>query len=232
MGLPSFVDIVTRQWVNYLHNAVTLSPVDIDTEGTFEVLGPSGSTYTVLSPEEVAYWEDKSSRYLSDNHFINVSDLQEVDRMMMMELMTWRWANWISTGKDYWNDPVDEAALQKQLKEFSTELRLIKKGLGIDKGTRDKDKGDSVSDYLENLRRRAKEFGYHREQQLSKSLVLFNELRSLVTLMDNCTPDEQREMHCSQEDVFSWIRETAIPEYEAIDEHFRRNQQRLWVRTL
>lgn len=201
-------------------------------EGSHEVKGPSGASYTVLNADEVAYWDDKALRYVSDNKFKNVSDLLEVDRLVMMELMCWRWSNWLSLGRDYWSDPIDEAVLQKQMKDWSTELRLIKKGLGIDKGSRDKDRGDSIAEYIENLGRRAKEFGVVREAQLTKALVLFNELQALITLYDNSTEDERREFHCGKDDVFQWIRETAMPEFRVIDEHFRQNAQRMWIKSL
>lgn len=200
--------------------------------GTFSVVGPSGATHEVLTEQEVEYWEGHLSRYMSNLHFSNISDLQELDRVLMQELMVWRWGNWLSMGVDYFGDAVDERILQDQIKSYSTELRLLKKSLGIDKASRDKDRGETVAEYIENLRRRAKEFGYHREKQLSQALILFNDLIALTTLMNNCTPDEQRENHCTPADVLQWIQETAIPEYQAIDEHFRKNQQSTWVREL
>lgn len=201
-------------------------------EETFQVVGPSNAHYTALNEGEVTYWDDRCQRYVSQNRFTNVSDLQEVDRLIMMELMIWRWSNWISRGSDYYGDDIDEVTLNRQIKEWSTEVRLIKKSLGLDKPSREKDKGESTADYIEELRRRALEFGYHRNEQFSKGLILFNELKSLVTLHKNCTPDEQHEMHCTLTDVLQWITEVAIPEFDAIDDHFRKTQQKLWIRDL
>lgn len=195
------------------------------------VNGPSGAEYAVLNEDEQAYWDSHRDGYLKHNKFVNMSDLADVDRLLVMELMGWRWSNWISAGYDYFGTVIDEQALQKQIRENSAELRLIKKSLGIDKNTRDKDRGDSIADYIENLRRRAKEFGYHREEQLTKALILFNELQALITLSDNCDEREKKENHVTQNDVMQWIRETAIPEYQAIDDAFRQ-QQKFWVRDL
>lgn len=205
---------------------------DDSEQDSLSVRAPSGATYTVLNEAEAAYFEDHRDRYLSDNHFTNMSDLQEVDRVLVMEMMCWRWSNWITAGYDYFGTVIDDQALQKQIKEYSSELRLIKKALGIDKTSRDKDKGDSIAEYIENIRRRAKEFGYHREEQLTKALILFNELSALITLHDNCDERERKENHVTQMDVMQWIRDTAIPEYEAIDAHFRQTKQRLWIRSL
>jgi hypothetical protein len=193
---------------------------------------PSGAIFPVHT-EEVGYIKDRASRYLSENHFTNISDIQDVDRMLIMELICFRWGTWISRQKDYWGDPVDEDKLQQSLKAHSTELRQLKKQLGIDKVARDRAKGeDSVPAYINNLLRRAKEFGIHRESQTAKALELFNELKALVTLHLNADEVERAEMHIQIADILDWLTTVAFPEYDALDAHFRQNQQRMWVRTI
>lgn len=194
---------------------------------------PSGATFMVLTQDEVDYVKERVKRYLKDNHFVNVSDLQDIDRMVTMELLVHRWTQWVALQKDYFGDDIDEARYRKTINDYSTELRGLKKSLGLDKPARDKAKGDdSVNEYLSELRRRAKEFGVMRESQLAKALELFNQLKMLVTLYDNCDATERREMRCSMEDIFEWMRTVAFPEYDAIDEHFRQNSQRFWVKKL
>lgn len=217
-----------------------------DDEGHDEDLAPvrcpSGATFWVFG-RELNYYQDRARRYLEDNHFTNVSDLQDVDRMIMLETMCWRWSIWISQQKDYWHDPIDEDALQKRINATSVELRQIKSALGIDKVSRDKQRGeDSVAKYIENLKIRAKQFGINRESQLDKALELFQELSRLVTLHDNCTDDERLEtrvdniagedLRITTEDLLKWIREIAIPEYELIDAYFREHTQKLFIREM
>lgn len=207
-----------------------MSTSDGHDEDLKPVKTPSGGTFWVFD-REVNYYNDRAKRYLNDNHFQNVSDLQDVDRMLNSELMVWRWQTWVSQEKDYWGDPVDVDALQKRVKESSTELRQLKASLGIDKVTRDKQRGeDSVSKYIENLKIRAKEFGINRERQLDKALELFQQLSALFTLHDNSTDDEQRELHVTIEDIKEWIRTTAIPEFNVVDAYFREHQQKTWIR--
>lgn len=197
-----------------------------------EVIMPSGAPFPVHS-EEVDYIVDRASRYLSENHFTNISDIQDVDRMLIMELICFRWGTWISRQKDYWGDAVDMDQLQQSLKSHSTELRQLKKQLGIDKLARDRAKGeDSVPAYLNNLLRRAKEFGVNRQKQLGKALELFQELQALVTLHDNCDEIERQENHVQTEDIMTWLKEVAFPEFNAIDEYFRTHQQQTWIRTI
>lgn len=196
------------------------------------VVLPSGGSFNVYT-REVAYVEERSKKYLKDNHFTNASDLATLDQVLMLELLVWRWANWVSQQTDYWGEPVSEPAYARSLKETSAELRQLKAALGIDKVTRDKQRGeDSVAAYLQNLRERAKEFGVTREKQLDKALELFNQLKAMMTLHDNCTPDEQKEMGCTDLEVLDWIRTVCMREYDEIDTHFRANQQRYWVRAM
>lgn len=204
-------------------------PTDFEIpEDGYAVVAPSGAAFIVMTPEEVIYFEERSQRYLTDNHFVNITDLQDVDRMLFMELMCWRWGLWLSQERDYWGNQIDLEALKKQFSEYSKELRLLKKALGIDKAARDKERGESIADYLESLRLRAKEFGVMREKQLTKCITLFQELKALIGFHDNCDESERRENNVEVADILEWIRKIAIPEFDEIDDYFRKNKQKYW----
>lgn len=205
---------------------------DESTSGEIEVTSPSGSRFTVLTPDEADYYTDKALRYQGQNKFTNISDLQDLDRVIAMETMCWRWGIWLSQECDYNGQAIDDESLKRALTDYSRELRLLKKTLGVDKTSRDKDKGESVAAYLENLRIRAKEFGIMREEQLTKAITLMKELEALMTLHDNCTEVERREEGIEVEDILKWLREIAFPEFNAIDEHFRDKNQRFWIRDM
>lgn len=193
---------------------------------------PSGGEFWVYG-RETKYWNDRVKRYLSDNLFTNVADLQDLDRILTLELFCWRWGVWLSQQTDYWHDPIDEKDLSRQFKDTSNELRSLKSALGIDKVTRDKVKGeDSVSKYIENLKIRGREFGVKREKELGVALELFNELIGMVQLFDNCTDDERKELDIELEDLLNWLRDTAFPKFQAVDEHFRTNTQRFFIRDM
>lgn len=206
---------------------MTLAPED-----TFTVESPSGAPVIVLTQQEVDYFEDRAQRYVSTHVFQDVSDLQDVDRVIMMELMIWRWGNWLTTGSDYYGSHVDERELRGYIKDYSLEVRQLKKLLGIDKAARDREKGESFPVYLEKLLDRAKQFGVMREKQLDKALILFNELKALVTLHNNCDDQERKENNCELSDIMEWIQTVAFPEYDAIDEYFQEHQQRTWIREM
>lgn len=203
-----------------------------DSDEMVEIGLPSGASFPVHS-EEVEYLRDRAERYLNDNRFSNVSDFQDLDRMLILELMCFRWGTWLSREKDYWGVPQDAKQLNDYINATSKELRLLKKQMGIDKLTRDREKGeDSVPVYINNLLARAKQFGVMREKQLAKALELFNQLKTLVTLHLNADEVERQEMHIQIDDILDWLVNIAFPEYDAIDAYFRENDQKFFIRKL
>lgn len=194
---------------------------------------PSGVVFYVLTSSEVDYVKDRVKRYLTDNKFSNVADLQTLDQVITLETLVFRWSLWLSRQKDYWDDDIDEKSFRSSVNDYVGEIRQIKKSLGIDKVARDKAKGeDSVHEYLANLRERAMAFGVHRDNQTAKAIELFQQLKMLLTLSENCDAIEQREMHCTPDDVMEWIKTVAIPEFDQIDAYFRETNQRTWVRSM
>jgi hypothetical protein len=195
-----------------------------------EVQAPSGASFHVLTESENQYFQNIAQRYLSDNKFTNVTDLQDLDRILMMETMVQRWNTWLSRETDYWGDNIDSSKIQKYITDFSKEIRATKQALGIDKSSRDKDKGESVQAYIENLRLRAQEFGYLRNEQAVKAITLWQQLIALVTFYEKGDDEEKKEFKKNQDDIFTWIRDEAIPEFEKIDIEFRKTKQRYWIR--
>lgn len=209
----------------------TIPPFDITSPSGFSVILPSGAEFLVLTSDEVNYVKDRVSRYLTDNKFSNVSDLQDIDRMVMFELFVHRWSLWISKGVDYFNDEINERQLSDRVKEFSSEIRQLKKNLGVDKVARDKVRGDdSVSAYLQSLKSRAMEFGVMRNDQFNKAIELFHELKAKIEYHDNCDEHEQLEGQVTQDHIFNWIRDEAIPKFQEIDDDFRETKQKMWIR--
>ena len=81
------------------------------------------------------------------------------------------------------------------------------------------------------VRARAKEFGVHRDEQNAKSQDLFNELKKLVGLYRRTDEEERKHLSVDLPDILEWIENVAIPEYDAIDDNFRKNQK-LWIRDI
>jgi hypothetical protein len=202
---------------------------ELHDEDMANIVLPSGARFAVHT-SEIDYTVERCRRYQSDNSFQNISDMQDLDRLIMAELIVYRYSRWISLQKDYWGDAIDERTLNTSMKSLAQEIRLIKQSLSLDKKTRDLQRGeDSTSAYLAALRERAKAFGYTREKQLDKALELFNEIKARVTFWENTDEIEQVEQETRAVDVIKWLQEEAIPEYDAIDAHFRENEQKYWI---
>lgn len=196
----------------------------------YTVKTPSGSELHLQTQEEADWYESRRDRYLTDNVFPNVSDLQDLDRLLMLEVLSYRWSLWMAQGFDYLYARVDEGQLKSNIKEYSVEIRLLKASLGIDKSTRDKEKGESLADYTQSLLERAKQFGYHRNEQYEIVVTKFYELRSMVMTYDRCDDEERAMLDLSMDSIFAWIRDKVIADFDEHSEAFRKNQA-IWIRS-
>lgn len=207
--------------------------LDLAIEDGLPVRLPSGAEYKVLTQSEVNYVKKRVKDYTAAFKWDNTSDLQDVDRMIMFELLVYRLGLWVSRRRDYVGDPVDENQLRKSMNELSAELRQLKKALGIDRISRDKERGeDSVPQYLENLRQRAKEFGINRNMMMDKGIVLSQQLIALHTLYRNCDALERVEQRCRADDIMDWIATVYVPQFSAVDKKFREGAQRYWIQEM
>jgi hypothetical protein len=194
------------------------------------VTTPSGASITVMNQSEADYYDQVHQRYLQDNKFKNVSDILELDRILVMELMCYRWGIWILAEEDYFGRKINPTEVQKSIETYSREIRGIKKDLGIDKSTRDKDKGDSVAEYIQMLGIRAKEFGITRNKQSAKAIEILMEARALITLYENSSDAERKEFKANFEDIIEWFK-SRFSDFEEIDAELRKNQA-TWIRDI
>jgi hypothetical protein len=193
----------------------------------------SGQAISVQGKEERTWFNRTRDKYQSENRFTVVTDIQDLDQLLIAELMIHRWTLWMSSGRDYDGNIVAESEFQKPLREYSTLVGNIKTRMGLSKAERDKENNDSVGAYLIRLKAAAKQFGVHREKQLTKALVLMNELSTLVGAFDRSDETERAKIGIeSEKDIVEWVRETMLPEFREIDEHFRRHTQRYFVGTV
>jgi hypothetical protein len=195
-----------------------------------DVTTPSGATIMVMNQSEADYYDQVHKRYLTDNKFKNVSDILELDRILIMELMCYRWGIWILAEEDYYGRKINPTEVQKSIETYSREIRGIKKDLGIDKSTRDKDKGDSIAEYIQMLGIRAKEFGVSRNKQSGKAIEILMEAMALITLYENSTDSERKEFKANFEDIIDWFK-SRFDEFNKIDAELRKNQA-MWIRDL
>lgn len=197
----------------------------------YTVISPTGSEVNLMSREEADWYENQKRKYLSEHKFSNVSDLNDLDRLLILEVMIYRWSQWITQGFDYMMTMADPQQLQRNIKDYSTEVRQVKESLGIDKKARDKDKGEDLAGYINNLLKRAKQFGIHRNEQYEMAVTKIYELRSLVLTYDRCDDEEREELDLSIESIMDWVRDNMIEEWDELENSFRKNQK-MWLKEL
>lgn len=201
-------------------------------EDAFVVVeGAAGTQYHLLNMEEGRWFEMSLERYTEQYHFENIADLQDLDRLLGLELLSYRYANWLLRESDYDGNPFDDKAVREHKDKVDKEIRGIKQHMGVGRKTRVESESQSVSDYLQDLLGRATEFGVHRDEQNAKILNLFMELKKLIGLYQRTDEEERKELGVALEDIYVWIVDVAIPEFDRLDDHFRVNQ-RMWIKDI
>lgn len=201
---------------------------------TLEVELCSGESLTVQTAVEQRWFRETKDKYLAQNKFTDITDLQDLDRLLGLELMNFRWNQYLASGYDYQRNLVDEELIRKSIKEQSDAITKLKQSLGLDKKSRDAALNDgNFHSWFSDVKRRAKLFGIHRENQLNVALSLMNELAGIVGAFDRSDEEERRKLGFETEaDIVAWIRESMIPDFKAVDEYFLEHEQKLWRRDL
>lgn len=202
--------------------------VDPHSDEIKQVLLATGTAWGVY-PREVAYVNERVKAYRRDFSMDNASDKVSLDQVIQLETLIQRYMTWAAETQDYWGEPVNEKLTSDTVKSLSGELRAVKASLGIDKVTREKNQGtESFLARWNDLLKRAKEFGVMRNEQFDKALETFQELKAKLVLHDHSTDEERKMLGCRMEDIILWIREEAIPLFDAIDEEFRAGGTEKW----
>jgi hypothetical protein len=194
----------------------------------------SGEQLTVLTPAEARWFNGSRDTYLAQTKFTETTDLNDLDRLLGLELTVFRLTQCLSAGEDHLGFEIDDTLYRRNVREYSEQITRVKSSMGLTKSARDEiaNSGD-VSMYLSELKAKAKIFGIHRENQLIKALVLMNELSSIIGAFDRSDSEERARLGFQDEkEIIEWVRDTMLPEYRLLDKHFRENQQRYWIRSM
>ena len=195
------------------------------------VKGASGTEYQVLTEDEAEWWADSIQQYTDQYNFENIADLQDLDRLLAMELLSYRWAAWLIRDSDYDGNSYDEKAVSANKDKIEKSIVSLKAHLGIGRKNRVESEQQSVADYLQHLLQRAGEFGVHRDTQNAEILNWFMELRAKMGLMERSDDEERTHNKVHPEQILEWISEELIPAIDKIDDHFRENQ-RYWIKDM
>lgn len=195
-----------------------------------------GQEIQLLHVNEKKLYEGAQQRYLKDYTFTAANDLREIDRLVLLEVQMYRAQWYLAAGEDY--DAVtleakEEVELRRSMKDLSAQIVELQRNLGLTKAQRDKQDVDSVGGYITQLKQAAKAHGVRREKQLGKSIELLKQLLALTGAYSRSDENERRKIGVENADqIIEWIEEYLRPEFDAVDEYFRHNEQRFWVRNL
>lgn len=196
----------------------------------------TGNVISVQGDDERDFYLDRIKKYLDENSFTAASDFADLDRLVFMELLTFRAQAWMGSGMNYMGEfltPVEEIECRRTMKENAPLISNIKNDLGLTKAQRDKEQYESVGTYITQLKARAREHGVKREKELTKAICLIKELFAMLGAYDRSDEIERRVLQLeSPDDILDWIRTRMKPEFDAIDDYFRNHDQRFWIRDI
>jgi thymidylate synthase len=230
-GRRKQAETIAKSMEQNMAQVTTGSPAPIELR---EVTQPTGSVLKVQGRDEEKFYNAQKRKYLAENKFDAITDLADLDALLMHELLDFRYSTQLASGKNYeglfLNYAAEEQLRQNKLAEAKV-IGEIKKNLALNRAARDASQG-STADYISDLLKRAKEFGINRDNQIVKAIVLAQELKSVVETFDRSNDTEKRVVGIESEaDIVQWVREKFIPGFDAVDLAFRENQK-LWKGTL
>lgn len=202
--------------------------------GQYVVTLCSGEQLEVLTEVEQRWFTANKDAYLEQTRFTENTDLQDLDRLLGLELLSFRWNQHLAMERDYEQQPIDADVLRRSIKEQTASIIALKTSLGLDNKSRRAALNDGdFATWFADAKRRAKLFGIHREDQLRKALALANELSGIVGAFDRSDEEERKKLGFENEQaIVTWLRDVFIPEFHAIDEYFIEHEQKFWKRDL
>lgn len=210
--------------------------VTITSGKTYPVKTITGYELELQTPKEQAYYRAAQAKYTSENKFTVASDLRALERLIFYELLIFRWQTQLGCGRTYddaWLTSSEEDQLRKNVKETAPLISQIQADLGLTKSQREKDQFESVGAYIQKLQQAAKQHGIRREKQLGRALELTHELFSLCGAFARSNENERRKLGFeSANDIVEWVLVYMKPRFDEVDEHFRKHQQRFFIREI
>lgn len=201
-------------------------------KGKFTVVALDNQKLDLQTKEEKAFYEKAQSKYISENVFNAASDERALDRLVLMETLMFRWQSQLASGVDYDGEDLnwsEQEALRKNIKEGAITISNAHQELGLSKVQREKDKAESPKAYLDNLLKRAKEFGVHREDSVDLIINLFMEYNAHVGAFTRANEYERKRLGFPDEaSLITWWVEVGAPRFKDADDKWRASNQKYW----
>jgi len=196
-----------------------------------KVITPTGGEIEVMGDAEERRYNESLAQYTQGVTFTERSDLEDLERILFMELMNYRWSRWLAAGREYDGTIVNnEGELRRWINDYNTAITKIKESLKLDRKGREGDQAMTFDARWRRLAEHAQEMGIMREKQLGRALEIMQGLFGIVATFDRSDAEERGKIGFPDEaSIVQYVRESR-PAFDEIDEYFREHQQRLWVR--
>lgn len=196
-----------------------------------KVSTPTGGEIEVQGPAEEKRYNESLRAYTDGITYTERSDLEDLERVLFMELMCYRWGRWLMAGREYDGTIVNnENELRRWINDYSTQITKTKESLKLDRKTREGDKSASFEQRWQQLAQHAREMGIMREAQLGRALEIMQGYSAAVRTFDRCDEEERGKIGLPDEKALVQMWRDSMPDFDAIDEYFRTHQQKFWIR--
>ena len=185
-----------------------------------------------MGDAEERRYNESFKEYTTNISFTERSDQEDLERILFMELMNYRWQRWLLSGRDYDGNLVDsrEGELRRWINDYNTAITKIKESLKLDRKGREGDKSATFEERWRKLAEHAREMGVHREHQLDRALEIMQGYCGSVRTFDRSDQEERNKLGIPDEKALVQLWRDAMPTFDEIDEYFRTHQQKYWVR--
>lgn len=192
---------------------------------------PNGGTIEVMGQAEADRYGQALAAYTTGVSFTERSDLEDLERILFMELMCYRWGRWLMAGQEYDGTLItNEGELRRWINDYATQITKVKESLKLDRKGRESDQAATFHERWTQLAQHAKDFGIMREAQLGKALEIMQDTYAILGAYDRSDDEERRVLGFPTADhILQHLRESR-PEFDEVDAYFRTHQQRFWVR--
>lgn len=198
-----------------------------------QVTTVAGHRMPVLDESEKEFYEQLRDGYTASYQFTDPGDVSDLDRILTLELTTFRLNKQLGQGHDHHGLPLgtkDIASINRTLKDIALTLSKAKDNLGLSKLAREAGAEEDPATYLQDLRRRALEMGVHRNKQVTLAIAELMELISIAqTYLRSNDFERSNTDYRTAEDIVRHIAVEVAQKMEELDAHFREHGQKIWV---
>lgn len=198
-----------------------------DAGGTqFRIKTPSKNYLTVLTKEEKEYGAQMFKRYEEEYQFENPADISLLESLVSMQILLFRYSNWLTSGVDYDGNPIEYETVQNMMINCQREIRQLQDTLGISRKSR-LGSDAKPAEIIMEIAKKAKEYGVMKNQVAWKFLLAYYEIRHLIGLYKRCDDVDRKRLGATAEETIEKI-DKILSEIEQYEEEFRQ-KRKLWI---